>query len=213
MRYFSRLISSLTINSLFKIPSSQYLGLIVIGCLAIFSSCSPTYKITSQEEPGVNMYRYSTFNWIENTKIEQSRASIPLPNSIDSTIRLAVGKQLLYRGFKTCDSNPDLMLHYHIVVKNEEIYVRDFTCESDQWNRYGRCNRMKAIEYSEGSLIIDCIDTKTGNQVWRGVAVSILQDPTFSSDYSQLERAIELIFAKFPEKAIPVLGRSWTVGH
>jgi hypothetical protein len=52
-------------------------------------------------------------------------------------------------------------------------------------------------------LIVDLIDSKSGNQVWRGGAVAIRENLTTEESDARIEEAIRLIFSKFPQKTIP----------
>lgn len=112
-------------------------------------------------------------------------------------------KHLNRYGFHACNETPDLMLHYHVVIENEVLYIRDWWCDEEAWTRYGHCNRIRQVEYREGTLIIDLIDAKTGVQVWRGAAAGVLENMTPEQAEVRIYDAVQLISKKFPEQPRP----------
>ncbi len=175
------------------------------AALFLFESCSPFTKVYSEEEPGVNVYKYHTYNWLDNAQTKQgNQGPEGLTTDTQEKIRNAVAVQMKQMGFQPCDQNPDLMLHYHVVVKNEVMYVHDWSCEGqgESGNRYDRCNRVRPIYYREGTLIVDFIDTKNATQVWRGAAVGVLMNSTPTEVDARIQAAAQAIFKKFPVKPI-----------
>lgn len=177
---------------------------ILFWCLSL--GCSPFTKVYSEIEPGINLTKYHTYNWLNNTSSKQGNSGPEwLSGSTQQKIRDAVEEQMSHYGFKPCDEKPDLVLHYHIVIKNEVLYVRDWSCNGlfDAPGDYDRCNRVQPMHYREGTLILDFIDAKTGNQVWRGAAVGVLDNMRPEEADARIKAAAEAIFKKYPEKPIP----------
>ena len=170
----------------------------------LHSGCSSVTKVYSEEEPGVNFYKYRTFDWLDTKYIREGNNGPEWLNErSENKIRSSVEAQMGRYGFKPCDDNPDLMLHFHIVIKNEVFYIQDWWCDEETGTDFGRCHRLRPVNYQEGTLIIDFIDAKTGNQVWRGAAVGVLENVTPEKADTRIEEAVRLIFEKFPEKPIP----------
>lgn len=181
---------------------------VLLSFLLMLQACSPWTKVYSEEEPGVNLYKYHTFNWLDNPSTKQGNNGAEwLTAGTQAKIRSAFEEQLNRYGFKPCTEKPDLLLHYHVVIKNEVLYVLDRSCEGQGGDVYGRCNRVRPIQYREGTLIIDFIDAKNGNQVWRGAVVGVLENMQASEVDARIKAAAEAIFKKFPEKPIPVSNR------
>lgn len=169
-------------------------------------SCSPFTKVYSEEEPGIKLSKYHTFHWLDNTSTKQGHSGPEwLSLATRDKIRSALEEQLSRYGLKPCDDKPDLMLHYHVVVKNEVMYVPDWSCEGvfERPGQYDRCHRVQPLHYREGTLIVDFIDTKDGNQVWRGAAVGVLDNIRPAEADARIKAAAEAIFTKYPEKPIP----------
>lgn len=178
----------------------------LLSALLLLESCSPFTKVYSEEEPGVNLYKYHTYNWSDNPTTQQGNSGPEwLTSGTQAQIRAAVEDQMSRFGYHLCTENPHLVLHYHVVIKNEVLFTHDWSCAGvgEHEGQYGRCNRVRPVYYREGSLLLDFIDTQTGNQVWRGAAVGILENITPKQAEARIQAAAQAIFKKFPEKPIP----------
>jgi len=178
----------------------------LIAAMFLLSSCSPFTKVHSEEEPGVKLTQFHTYNWLDNTTIKQGNSGPEwLSSDTQRKIRAAVEVEMGHFGFKPCDEKPDLMLHYHVIVKNEVLYVRDWTCGGvfETPGQYDRCNRVEPVHYREGTLILDFIETKNGNQVWRGAAIGVLENLRPEEADARIKASAKAIFKKYPEKPIP----------
>lgn len=182
--------------------------LLLFAMVGLLERCTPFTKVYSEEEPGVNLSKYHTFNWLNNASNPKGNSGpLWLTENTQAKIRNAVESHMSQYGFKPCDDKPDLMLHYHVVIKNEVLYVPDWSCGGvfEAPGQYDRCHRVQPIHYQEGTLIIDFIDAKNGNQVWRGAAVGVLNDMKPEEADARIQAAVEAIFKKYPEKPIPTL--------
>ncbi|HRI58777.1 MAG TPA: DUF4136 domain-containing protein [Saprospiraceae bacterium] len=183
---------------------SAFLFLVLLAILLIHNSCSSVTKVYSEEEPGINLYKYRTFDWLE-TKYSKQGNNGPewLNERAEAKIRSSTEAQMARYGLKPCDDRPDLMLHFHVVIKNEVFYIQDWWCDEETGTDFGRCNRLRPVNYQEGTLVIDFIDAKTGSQVWRGAAAGALDNLSPEKADARIEEAVRLIFEKYPEKPIP----------
>ena len=180
-----------------------YLPLFAMILLLSFA-CSPVSKVNTETEPGVNLYQYTSFDWLDNqTSVHGNSGPQWLNERTEKSIRTAVESEMRKYGFSRCETNPDLMLHYHVVVKNEVFYIRDWWCDEESWAQYGRCHRLKPMNYQEGTLIVDMMDAKTGNQVWRGAATGAMENVSADKADSRIQEAVRLILKKLPQKQIP----------
>ena len=178
----------------------------IFSTIFLLESCSPFSKVYSEVEPGINLSKYHTYHWLDNTAAKAGNAGPEwLLGSTQGKIRAAVEEQLGRYGLKPCDEKPDLMLHYHVVIKNEVLYAHDWSCEGvfEGPGQYHRCHRVQPVHYREGTLILDFIDTKNGNQVWRGVAIGVFENLSPEQSDARIKAAAAAIFTKYPEKPIP----------
>lgn len=186
------------------VMKSILLSLALVAVVSLQNACSPITKVYSEEEPGINLYKYTTYSWLNNLTVAEGNSGPTwLSERAEQKIRNSVENEMRRYGFSVCEEVPDLMLHYHVVVKNEVFFIRDWWCDEETWSRYGRCNRIRPVNYQEGTLILDLIDAKTGVQVWRGAAVGVLEHIAPEQADARIEEAVRLIFTKFPQQPIP----------
>lgn len=177
-----------------------------LAAFLLFENCSPFTKVYGEIEPGVKLSQYHTYNWLDNTTLKKGNSGpVSLSSDTENKIRAAVEHEMDHYGFKPCDEKPDLMLHYHVVIKNEVLYVRDWSCGGvfEAPGQYDKCNRVQPVHYQEGTLILDFIETKNGNQVWRGAAIGVLDNIRPEEADARIKASVEAIFKKYPEKPIP----------
>jgi hypothetical protein len=179
-------------------------SLLLMAILLLANACSPAYKVYSEEEPGVNFYKYRTYNWLDDKYVRRGNSGPQwLDERAENKIRSSVEAQMGRYGYKPCEEKPDLILHFHVVIKNEVFYIQDWWCDESMGTEFGRCHRLRPVNYQEGTLIIDFIDGKTGGQVWRGAATGVLENVKPEEADARIEEAVRLIFEKFPEKPLP----------
>ncbi len=172
--------------------------------MILFTACKPFTKVYTEEEPGVNLYKYSTYNWLNTPGMGKGNNGPEwLTKSSENAICNTVEGQLRRFGFSQCQEAPDLILHYHIVIKNEILYTINWSCDEETLRRQGHCNRIKPVNYIEGTLILDFIDAQTGNQVWRGAVSGAVENLPPDQLDARIQAAVLEMFKKFPQKPIP----------
>lgn len=105
--------------------------------------------------------------------VQRRAATDPLANDTlnDGRIRTGLETQLQANGFRTEIESPDFVIAYYVTSKNR-LNVQDYSLGAPRlWgNRDIRVN-----QYSEGTLMVDFIDGKTNQVVWRGRATGALE--------------------------------------
>lgn len=169
--------------------------------LFTFSGCASLIKTYSEEEPGVNLSQYYTYDWLKNNETPPGEpAQYPLSRHADGQIRNATDAQMQYYGYQRGEVEPDLLLHYHVVVANRVYLQHDWNCGYSETTQNSACHHVQPVYFREGTLIIDFMDTRTGRQVWRGVAVGTVENYAPAQWDAEIAHTIRQIFKKFPLK-------------
>ena len=88
----------------------------------------------------------------------------------DGRIRTGLETQLRANGFRSEVETPDFVIAYYVTSKNR-LNVQDYSLGPRLWgNRDIRVN-----QYAEGTLMVDFIDVKTNQVIWRGRATGALE--------------------------------------
>jgi hypothetical protein len=170
-------------------------NLIPILLLMVFGSCSERIRVYTDKDATRDIRLFSTYQWDEIKNLEAANNPIYYNELNDKRIKMEVNTQLQSHGYKLLEGEAELTAHYHIVV-NTETVSRDMTnfYHGARWLETDRA----AYTLREGTLIIDLMDAKNGELIWRGYAISVLDE--FRPDISEkvMEEAITKIFLEFP---------------
>lgn len=172
--------------------------LLTIFAVALFAACSPEIHVRTDFDPDYDLWNYKTFDWGKKVNIEEGLNPLHYNELNDKRIKSAIKSQLTARGYQLSDVNPDLLLHYHIIVTDKSaVTTTPFGYNySDYWMR----TETNIYTYREGTLILDLMDSKTHNLIWRGWAVSALETPYSQEEIDRLiKKVVSKIFKKFPD--------------
>ena len=164
----------------------------------VLTTCSPEIQVHTDFDPDYDLWTYKTFDWGQKVDIEEGKNPFHYNELNDKRIKSAVQDQLANRGYLLTENQPELILHYHIIVEDKSTLVT----EPNDYNYSSYWMRMETSIYSyrEGTLILDLMDSKTNNLIWRGWAVAPLNS---SYKPAEIEKLINItvarIFKKFPK--------------
>jgi hypothetical protein len=169
----------------FRIAAALILCSLTIGGCAV-------RRVDSYLASGVNLASYRTYAWrpvqpgatgdvrLDNNEIFQQR------------VQAAVEKELASRGFEKTVTAPQLLVHYHASV-GQRI---DLT-EREPWEACAEC---KPFIYDAGTLMIDLVDARTNDLLWRGWSQSNI-DGIVDNQRSleeQIDETVAKIFERLP---------------
>ncbi|WP_191906463.1 DUF4136 domain-containing protein [Hymenobacter baengnokdamensis] len=189
------------------------LGL-ALACGAGLSAC--TSAVNVEQRADVNFSKYRTFDFAD-TEVKTNGDHNPLLRSpiAQDHIKQAIASELAKRGLRQVDSNPDFLITTHTYVEQAERTVTDNLPPAGYAYPYAMSYRGRFLpinygawytpayyqtahteQYREGTLVLDFIDARTNNLVWRGSIADPVDDPArLGSDFS---KAAKEILDKFP---------------
>jgi hypothetical protein len=110
----------------------------------------------------------------------------------------AVEKQLAARGFqRSLSGTPDLLVHYHASI-DQRFDVHDVD------RRYGHCLgddcEPEVTTYEAATLVLDIVDTRSNDVIWRGWARGSLEGVLTDLDRMarHINEAVQRMLAGFP---------------
>ncbi|KUG08146.1 hypothetical protein ASU33_08100 [Solirubrum puertoriconensis] len=191
--------------------------LAVLLCLlsAGLSGCS---SVSVQQSEGVNFNQYRSFAWAE-TEVKTDGTQGPALRSQlqDGTIRQAIETELAKRGISPVASGkPDFYLTYHLYVEEAErtvanppnpavpvsypylVRYRGFLVPVNYTYWYQAPSGYRTERYQEGMLVLDFVDAKTNNLVWRGSIIDAVSSPNRAGE--RFAESARDILDKFPVK-------------
>jgi hypothetical protein len=151
-------------------------------------------RVNVDYDQDVDFARYKTYRWIP------LRPQVKPHRLIDHTllekrIKKAVDAELAGKGYElAAGEKSDVLVAFHIGAENKvdvNTYGYRYGPRGRRWGRHVEVHR-----YKEGTLILDIVDPKMEQLVWRGCAVDAVHRPQDLDD--KLFEAVEKIMAKFP---------------
>jgi PBP1b-binding outer membrane lipoprotein LpoB len=156
------------------------LALVLAGCAA----SGPA--ISSNTAPGVKFKNFETYNFIQPLGTDRRDARTPMSSMLMNSMM----REMSERGLRRSDESPDLLIDF-IVTTEERLDVRQTpttnTMHRSHWNRsfstwptYSTTVR----QYTQGTLIVDLIDTANNMVVAEAAAEGRIRSNEFTQTQS-----------------------------
>jgi hypothetical protein len=169
-------------------------NLLLLSCL--LWSCSSELRVYTDFDHNVSIQRLTRYNWLQVSQIEARNNPLYLNELTDKRVKAAVNAQLREKGYVLSDT-AELIVHYHLAVENKtSVRPEPF---GYNYGHYWIENELDTYRYREGTLIVDFMDSRNCELIWRGWAVSVLEDEMISEE--MINKAVAEIFKKFPMSA------------
>jgi hypothetical protein len=151
----------------------------------ILISCS-SVAVKSDFDATANFAQYKTFDFMS-----RSRDGNPLHNK---RVEAAIEQELVAKGMqKQTAGRPDLLVAYHTNVKDKI----DVDTYGYRYGRYGRRvgTYTTVQKYQQGTVVVDLVDAKERELVWRGWAKGQAND---SVAKDKVDDTVAKILAEYP---------------
>jgi len=178
------------------------------------SACSSAVNV--EQRADVNFAKYRTFDFAD-TEVKTQGDQNPLLNSpiAQDRIKQAIASELAQRGLRQVEANPDFLVTTHTYVEKAERTVYDsypganyaypyavgyrgrfLPINYGYWYSPTYYQTPRTEQYREGTLVLDFIDARTNNLVWRGSMADPVGDPARLG--SEFSKSAKEILDKFP---------------
>ena len=189
--------------------------LALVLALSGLNAC--TTAVNVEKRADVNFNNYRTFDFAE-TKVKNSGdQNLPGGPIAQDRIKQAITNELVKRGLSQTTGKPDLFVSTHSYVDQAERTVYNtyagpgygypymvgyggayLPINYGYWYTPSYYQRPHTVQYTQGTVIIDFIDRRTNNLVWRGSMDNPVDDTgRLGSEFSLLAKDI---LDKFPIK-------------
>lgn len=166
-------------------------------CVALVLSlvgCAPSVNVSTDYDHAVNFQQYRSFNWYRN-KVATKQDSAQYDTFFDKRMQNAIKANLSQRGLELT-ARPDFYVNYNVSFSNQ---TTTNTGPFYPYGYYGGYSRFpNSSQYKEGTIIVDLIDAKTNQLVWRGVGESEVRNRNIPED--KVIEIVNGILGKFPPK-------------
>ena len=175
--------------------------ILVIALAAASIGCS-SISTNFDYDREADFQSYKSFAWVpqQTTAIGDAKQAQQTNTLLDKRVRNAVNAKLQAQGMTIDTENPDLLVAYHTGI-DQKINVTDWGYSYPRYYGGWGGGNVDVTSYEEGTLIVDLIDYKTKQLVWRGVATKALEtNPTPEQMDRNMQAVIDALFSKYPPK-------------
>ncbi|MGJ0485416.1 MAG: DUF4136 domain-containing protein [Methylomicrobium sp.] len=171
----------------------------VLVALNLFLTACSTVSVTTDYDHSTSFEQYRTY------ALAPSNEKIPLSPSAEAALRDSLRINLATHNITEVAKDADLHVVSHISTKEKVVvYPGDLAYRGMPYayGRYGYWSMdpltvPDVSQYTEGTLILDFVDTKTQKLVFRGAGTDIVSDPETNAE--SIREAVEKIVQKFPK--------------
>src|SRR5687767_4433537 len=138
------------------------------ACVAVALAGCATLTVGSHVDGTLNVTQFQTFDWGPPDSLPTGDPRLDRDPYFVDHLQGAIEKQMAGRGYTRVESGqPDLLIHYHATTRRR-LTVHDID------RGVGYCDtadcRVAVAEYEAATLIVDIVDRRTSQLVWRGWA-------------------------------------------
>jgi hypothetical protein len=175
--------------------SSRYL----LVALNLFLAACSTVSVTTDYDRSASFEQYRTYTLAPSTD------KIPLSPSSEAALSDSLRVNLAAHGITEVSKDADLHVVPHVSSKEKTVVYEGDMAYRGMPYAYGRyglwstdpLTMPEVTQYTEGTLILDFVDTKTQKLVFRGVGTGTVGDPETNAE--NIRDAVKQIVEKFPK--------------
>jgi len=156
-------------------------------------------QVRAEQAPGVYIPAFRTFGWLHAPLA--SNGADDSAALFDWKLRNAVDSGMLQKGYtKAMPGTPaDFLIVYDVSLKKRHTEAfQDWASYRARGGSQGLGNAFMD-GYTEGTLVLQVVDGKSRNLVWRGSASAVIDPGT--GDGRRIDEAARQLLAKFPARA------------
>ena len=194
----------------------KYLNQVFVLLLAVsFMGCAGA-RVSTNKTADVDLSKYKTFAYLPMLKDSADQSTYNY--EAESRFMDQIGEEMRKLGYSVDVDNPDLLVYTRAQFQQQEDLQTEPIYDTYNYYNYGygpafgysgyyndyttvtnvEGYDLEEVDYGQGTMVVDLIDAKTNEIVWRGTA----QDEAFSVDAVQnnISAYADEIFEEYPVK-------------
>ncbi|MGQ0734698.1 MAG: DUF4136 domain-containing protein [Acidobacteriota bacterium] len=162
------------------------------------TACAAAMNVSSHVASGLDFSTYKTVGWGPPDELPTGDPRLDQNPFFQDHVQGAVEKGLAAQGFEqTTTGTPDLLIHYHASITTRVDVNR---IDREYGYCYGEDCEVRVVEFEAGTLVLDLVDARTKQVIWRGWAQhrvgDILDDPDEMAE--RITEAVSRMLQRLP---------------
>jgi hypothetical protein len=167
------------------------------------TACGIATTVGADYDPTLDLGRYPTFAWDESAIIRTDDVRLENNPFFEERLFEAVEQALSEKEISYNESSPDLLVHYHLSVRDHIEVVATDPQFGDPPSEYGEGTEV--LQYDQGTFVLHFVDAATDEDLWVGWAQgdigAALKDSMKMREW--VEDAVTKMLKDFPVQTIP----------
>jgi hypothetical protein len=172
--------------------------IVSVLCVAALVGCATKPATFAQKDPAVDLYAFKTFAFFPSAAGQAHRPGYT--TLVGEQLKSATRTQLERLGYVYDETRPDLRVNIMLAVQQRAEVRSTPNSRSLPYRAWGATS-VETVEYRQGTLAIDLVDTQRRTMVWRGVAQDRITPKDMQKADETVRRAVREVFEKYPDKA------------
>lgn len=169
-----------------------------LGLLVLLQGCA-TSNVATDYNPEFDFKRLKTFTMLPSKQTLETKAIVSKLNL--ERIHTAIEQELSHR-FQPVGNSADahFLVRYHVIVKDKvDVRTYDNYYGGRRYAYRGAVQSVDVRSYTQGTLVIDILDAKTQDHVWRGSTHSkVTRNLSPEEKMARLRDAVAEVLQEFP---------------
>ena len=171
----------------------SHVTIVLSTFLAVVTTACSTMTVTADHDSQVDFGSYTSFALFERPAKE--RRGPQMSDLVDGRIAASVAADLSSKGLASkAPSNADILVTFYTAV-SRRVVVNGGGWYGYRW-RYWGSGMTYVNSYPEGTLVIDIIDRRTRELVWRGVGAGAFSKMNPSDE--KVQKKVAQVLNTFP---------------
>lgn len=183
----------------------KFIGVLI--SVLVLSACA-SMQVSVDYDEKVSFANLKTYNWLPGRPLKSGNPIIDTDNLLHRRIKDEINRWLESHGYSLEPrEESDFLVSYYVVTdkKTQITVLNDYYGYPLGWGYYGGYygypggSRTYVYEYDVGTLIIDIVNTKTRQLMWRGTAQGEVKElKTPEEKKARIAEAVQSIMKNFP---------------
>lgn len=171
---------------------------------AATAGCGLGVRVTTQVAPGTSFVEFRTFKVLTPPPRRDGRRAPPddlmvISSITNQALRTNIADAFIARGYALDDATPTFTVAYYASSREKlDIDLWDYGYRGRWWGAWRMPGPVPASTYyTEGTVVIDVVDARTNELVWRGRGVARTSDDP-GEFQRNLREAVQAVVKRFP---------------
>jgi len=180
-----------------------------LSILPFLAGACSSIRVTTDYDHKADYAALRTYSWAEPDKNQRMDPRIDW-QFVDARVRRAANQELAAKGYSLAQTGqPDFTLVYYVILENREepveaIWPARYPMYGYRYTVSGNISWTLASptqmrQYTQGSLMLDIVDARTNQALWRGTATArLIGNAKPEERERRINEAVRELLQKFP---------------